>query len=484
MAVRAPLRNPFGLQDDNRIPLTFQEDARMPNKLDYRMLKPSRMLPRIRDAMIGGWYFPGDDLSRDRMSLINFAFVNNVVANLVGGNYLTGLLLLMDADDGFIGLTGMIPFAANIVQLIAPIIMERFTKRKTFLIWFRFAALMINALFISVIPFLPMAQQAQLTLVALALVVVNCTHAILNPGFAMWHMQFLPNRLRASFFSSQSIGVAVLVAGATMGASALVDAFKAHGSEITGIMVVRGIAVALVFLDAYLLYRMREYPYESSGQKIRLRDVFTKPLKDKIYMRSVGVGVLWSFAANIPSSFYTVYLLQNVQVSYTYITALSLLNIPCMILFTPLWRKAIGRTGSWFKIIQIAMSGYLLHYVVLSLVTPENYIFMYPLAMMIAYPLGAGITLGYTNVPYINIPAQDGTVYNAFYSTACNVVAFFGVMLSRSIMQNTEGLVLNILGTPMINKQFYLLLVAIIMALCTVAIYFLRRNLQKQGYDS
>ena len=62
---------------------------------------------------------------------------------------------------------------------------------------------------------------------ALALVVVNCTHAILNPGFAMWHMQFLPNRLRASFFSSQSIGVAVLVAGATMGASALVDAFKA-----------------------------------------------------------------------------------------------------------------------------------------------------------------------------------------------------------------------------------------------------------------
>lgn len=65
-------------------------------------------------------------------------------------------------------------------------------------------------------------------------------------------------------------------------------------------------------------------------------------------MRSVGVGVLWSFAANIPSSFYTVYLLQNVQVSYTYITALSLLNIPCMMIFTPLWRKvtAVPAAGS------------------------------------------------------------------------------------------------------------------------------------------
>ena len=456
----------------------------MRNKLDFGMLKPSRMLPRLRDAMIGSWYFPGDELSRDRMSLINFAFVNNVVANLVGGNYLTGLLLLMNADDGFIGITGMIPFAANIVQLIAPIIMERFTKRKTFLIGFRFTALMVNALFISVIPFLPIAQQAQLTLVALALVVVNCTHAILNPGFAMWHMQFLPNRLRASFFSSQSIGVAVLVAGATMGASALVDAFKAHGSEITGIMVVRGIAVALVFLDAYLLYRMREYPYESSGQKIRLRDVFTKPLKDKIYMRSVGIGVLWSFAANIPSSFYTVYLLQNVKVGYTYITALSLLNIPCMIVFTPLWRKFIGRTGSWFKMIQVAMTGYLFNYILLALVTPANYAYMYPLAMLVAYPFNAGLALGFANELYINMPSENGTLYSAFHTVAYSASAFLGVTVSRAIMQHTEGVVLNILGMPMINKQFYLLVAAAVMGVSSVVIFFLRRNLAKEGYDS
>lgn len=89
--------------------------------------------------------------------------------------------------------------------------------------------------------------------------------------------------------------------------------------------------------------------------------------------------------------------------------------------------------------IQIAMTGYLIHYVVLSLVTPANYQFMYPLALMIAYPLGSGITLGYTNVPYINVPAQNGTVYNAFYSTACNVVAFLGVGSAAPSCQHTEG---------------------------------------------
>jgi hypothetical protein len=230
--------------------------------------------------------------------------------------------------------------------------------------------------------------------------------------------------------------------------------------------------------------KLHEYPYETSGEKIRMGDVFTKPFRDKIYMRSIGVGVIWSFVANIPSSFYTVYLLQNIQVSYTYITALSLLNIPCIIFFTPLWRRVIGASGSWFKTIQIAMTGYLIHLVVLALVTPANYIWLYPLALLIAFPLGAGINLGFSNVPYINIPGQNGTIYIAFYSTACNVAAFFGVMLSRAIMQHTEGVVLNILGTPMINKQFYLLLVAVLMLATTGAIYLLRKDLKKNGYGS
>ena len=456
----------------------------MRNKLDFRMLRPGRLIPRLQDAMAGGWYFPGDGLSRDRMNLLRYALVNNVIANLVGGNYFSGLLLRMNADDNFIGLTSMIPLAANLVYLFGPPIIERFTRRKNFLIAFHFMALVMNTLMISIIPFMPIAQQARLTLVALALIVVNCTNAIIGPGISMWHLQFLPKEVRAGYFSSQSMGVAVLVAIATMGASALVDAFKAHGSEITGIMVVRGMAVALVLLDAFLLLRMREYPYAASGERIRLTDVFTKPVKDRIYMRTVIIAVLYGFAVNIPSSFYTVYLLQNVKVGCTYITALSLLNIPCMIVFTPLWRKFIGRTGSWFKMIQVAMTGYLFNYILLALVTPANYAYMYPLAMLVAYPFNAGLALGFANELYINMPSENGTLYSAFHTVAYSASAFLGVTVSRAIMQHTEGVVLNILGMPMINKQFYLLVAAAVMGVSSVVIFFLRRNLAKEGYDS
>ena len=108
---------------------------------------------------------------------------------------------------------------------------------------------------------------------------------------------------------------------------------------------------------------------------------------------------------------------------------------------------------------------------------------MYPLGLLIAYPLGAGITLGFTNVPYLNIPKQDGTIYIAFYSTSCNIAGFLGVTLSRTIMRTTEGLTLNVLGFPMINKQFYLLLVAFLMLVMVGCIFLLLRYLKKRGLD-
>ena len=155
-----------------------------------------------------------------------------------------------------------------------------------------------------------------------------------------------------------------------------------------------------------------------------------------------------------------------------------------MVIFTPLWRRMIGRTGSWFQMIQVAMTGYLFNYVLLALVTPANYTYMYPIAMLIAYPFNAGIALGFANELYINMPAENGTIYSAFHTVAYSIASFLGVTVSRSIMQHTEGMVLNIFGIPMINKQFYLLLAAAVMAVATMIIYLRRRNLAKQGYDS
>jgi len=457
----------------------------MPNRnFDMHQLTPQRLGQELRNILIGGWYFSGDDGSRNRGLLLGFALNNNVVANLVGGNYLTGLLLLMNADDSFIGIIGMIPFLSNIVQLFAPIVLERFPQRQKILTLARFIALMINAAFISVIPFLPFGDTAKLTIVAFAIALVNATHAFINPGFTVWHYQFLPSNVRSSYFSTQNIAVTVLVAAVTMGASKMVDIFSAAGNEITGILILRGLATVLIFLDALFLLKMKEYPYEKASERLKIKDVFVLPLKNKIYMCTIAVGVLWSFTANMPSSFYSVYMLKNLDVGYTYLTAMGLINIPCMIIFTPLWRKLIVRWNSWLKVTAVAILGYPLHYLMLALCTSSNYLWLYPLALLEIYPCSAGVSIGLATISYMNIPPQNATVYNAFYSVACNLAAFVAVAISRSLMNNTKGVVIKILGTDMINKQFYLLIVGVLMIVTAACIYLLMRYLRRNKYEN
>jgi hypothetical protein len=57
--------------------------------------------------------------------------------NLIGAYFLTGLFLYVGADDSFIGAISMVTFGANLLQLLAPLLLERFSSRKKLLIYAR-----------------------------------------------------------------------------------------------------------------------------------------------------------------------------------------------------------------------------------------------------------------------------------------------------------------------------------------------------------
>ena len=101
---------------------------------------------KLKDAFLGGWYF-GDEESKSRACHLQFNWTNNVIANLVGGNFFTGLMLLLGADDGFIGLMSIFVFAANCLQIFSPLILEHFPKRKKLLILARIIIHTINIAF-------------------------------------------------------------------------------------------------------------------------------------------------------------------------------------------------------------------------------------------------------------------------------------------------------------------------------------------------
>ena len=100
-----------------------------------------RSLPRrrnpvrkwVRETFVDGWYSPDDPTARDRCRHLTCNYTANIIANLIGGTFWTGLLLLLNAGDSFIGTVTMISTAANMLQLFSPLILERFPSRRRLL---------------------------------------------------------------------------------------------------------------------------------------------------------------------------------------------------------------------------------------------------------------------------------------------------------------------------------------------------------------
>lgn len=423
---------------------------------------------RLLNSMTEGWYVKGHEMAVSRVSLLMCNYTSNVIANLVGGTFWTGFLLLLNADDGFIGTMTMIATAANMLQFLAPLILERFSKRKGMLTALRGLLYILNVAFICVIPLFPVSSQFKLTMLAITVLLVNVINAFIAPGLSIWHMQSVPNNVRAQFFSLITMTVGAVVAVMNLAGSAVVDFMTARGMEYAGFAILRGFAFVLCGVELFLYTKIKEMPYESSGKTFSLKELFTEPFKNKLYMRTCAVAFLWCFAANMPGSYYSVYLLRDLGVSYSYITVLSMMNVPIVLLLTPAWKKVLSKHG-WFKTLYIAMAVYLVHYVMLALVG-KGTLFVYPMALILAYVFAIGINLAFTGIPYVNMPQKNQTMFIGFYSSMNNLAALLGVTLGKYFVLGTEWLKFDVLGFSVGNKQLLMVVTAIMLTGATIGI--------------
>ena len=422
-----------------------------------------------------GWYKKDDEHSENRKRLLIFGYPANIIGNLIGGNFYTGLLLLLGADDAFIGLMSIFSIGANTLQILSPLLLERFPRRKRLLLGLRWANLAINIVGIGLLPFLPASQSIRLALLAVAVLAINLLNALSAPGFSIWHIQFTPPEMRARFFAMTSMTTGLVVALVNLLGGRVVDMFKESGSELAGLTVLRVIALGLAVWDGILLIRMKEYPYpHSSGEKLRLKHLVVYPFREKKYLLTVLMACTWHFVANLSGPFYTVYLLQELEVSYAYLTLIAMANVPILILMTPFWRRVVTRL-SWFRTLGISMLLYAVAYVMLALITKPT-LWLYPLSQVWGYLLASGINLSFTNIPYVNMPSHSQTLFIAFYSAVSNLAAMLGITVGRALIAGTADYAGNFLGVPMGNKQLLVLVIAILMSIGAIGILMLERR--------
>lgn len=409
-----------------------------------------------------GWIIPGDESNGPRKALVWHNLTANIVGNLVGGNFYTGLMLLLSADDAFVGLMTIFNFGANLLQLLSPYVLERFDRRRPLLIALKVLIHLINIVLLGMVPFLPVEAQVRLIFFAAFTLALHTANAFMAPGVTVWHIAHIPARVRVSYFSLVSITNGVGIAAVNYLAALLVDRFKAGGQELWGLETLRIIALVIAAADILLLFRIRELPRQKAPRKINLRDLFVRPWGERLYLRSVLVVFMWSLIVNLPGPYYQVYLLRELNIDYSYITGVAAFNVVMLVLFTPIWRNVYLKRG-WLKPLSLAVWMLAPHYLLLAFMSPGHH-WLYPAGMIWSFVCTSGINLAFSSIAYVNLPAENQTLFIGFYSTVNNLGALAASMIARAFVTRLEGLRFSLLGIGFGEKQLIMIIAGVLMA--------------------
>jgi hypothetical protein len=419
-----------------------------------------------------------EEYARNRLYILWFSIFANVVATLYGGYFFTGLLLRLGADDAYMGAVTIVTYACNILAVFSPMFIERFARRKRMLLIARSVYYLLLLGFVTLIPFAGTGDGPKLAGIMTVIALANLISASTGSGMSVWHLQSMPESVRSPFYSNLNMIIGILNMILLNIAGLFADYFKSRGNEILGIVLLRAAACLFAVVEIYNLSRIREYPYARPAVRINLRDIFTNPLKNKRYRAVMAVIVLWTFTASMPGPFYQVYLIKNLEISYSFLSVVNLLNIPVLLIAMPIWGRVIARLGD--VRLMPALSGMIaLHFLSLAFVTAENYQWLYPLTVFYYFLLAAGITQAASLMPFKFMPEVNQSNYLSFYGTVNTLAALLGTLAGQQIVVSTEALSFGLLGMAIGNKQFIMLVTGAAIISGAVAMAFINRWLER-----
>lgn len=401
-----------------------------------------------------------DEQGRGRCVMLTSAIISMINAWLTTNIFYTSFLMIYGIDLVNIGIITFIPYIAGCFGIFSPSLLERFPKRRWLLVGGRFLYHTFNILGITLVPVLVHAQGARIVCFVVIIFLANLINALTGSGFSVWHLNFIPDEIRADYFIKQSTVSNFIGIGVSLISGIIADALAASPYADAIIIAFRYVAYFLALIEIVVLALPKEYPYPQSQQKPRLRDIFVLPFSSKPFLLTMIVVLMHNFFTNIPSSFINFYLLNDVGVQYTYTYAINMIYPFTLIVLQPLTRKLIGRYG-WFKVLAVCMLLHMPSYLAYSCVTAQNYLWLYAGVRIYQHICGVGMNTAYSNIAFVNLPPSDQTNYVSFHLLTVNIATFLGMMVGTGLVALIGDCAPNLLGMRFTSVQILLIIQAL-----------------------
>jgi len=366
-----------------------------------------------------------------RISIYDGVFAQSF-AVLTGSIFLPAFALVLGASAFQIGLLASIPFFATLSQLTGAFLIEKHQQRKQLVL---FSASTARALWIPIVlsSFLLADSKPALVLNLLILLIISYhifAH-ISGVSWLSWMSTLVPDEIRGRYFGLRNSALGLFTLLSTILGGYYLDWFKA---EYPDLPLTRSFeilfAVAVVFGGISILFLLKQpEPAVETKPENHLRERLKALLKDSNFRKLLRFAVVWSFGVNFASPFFIVYMLQDLQLSYTLVSIYTISSAMADLIGMWAWGHFSDQLGNRAVIIINSFIATILPFLWIFTDTSPSVVFLFlPLLHLIGGFSWAGYNLCSVNLVLRTAPKEGNSIYFAAWYTVNGVSAGLGAV--------------------------------------------------------
>lgn len=401
-----------------------------------------------------------DERRRGLKLVIGDGLAAEAMTTLTGGAFLVSLALLLGASNFQIGLLAAMPTFTNIFQLLSIWLVRRYNNRRIISIacslLARIPLLIIGSMVL-------VYSSSSINAVLVFLFFYYFFGSIAGPSWNAWMKDLVPQKLLGTYFSRRGSYTQTLNVVLSIALAMAVDYIKTNHAELE--LYAYGAMFSLAGLvgitGAFILSNTPEP--ESHLARENIFKLLKRPLKDRNFRRLLLFNASWTFALNLATPFFTVFMISGMGIPLSYIIGLGITSQLSSIFTIRVWGKYADRYSNK-TIIAICAPLYILCLVAWCFVGLYTNFYSNLILLAAIHVFSgistAGINLSLTNIGLKLAPREGAIVYLSTRNIVIASFAFLSPLLggyladffsSRSLIINAEW------SSPSANRVFHLL---------------------------
>jgi MFS family permease len=330
-----------------------------------------------------------------------------------GGAVLTGWALYLGANPVTIGLLAALPVAAQVVQLPAAWLTQRFGAK-------RLAVAAVGAsrlvwLPLILVPFVHLAPATALTAFITIVTVATILAVVGGNAWTAWMGELVPGAIRGRFFGRRMMFLNIAGTVASLGAGLALDTLGPRGfkGETLGVLLALACGAGLISVWLLVVQQGPETDEDLAAPDWRdlsrsIRDERTRPLL--AYMLG------WHAAVGVSAGFFSYHMLANLKMGFVLVAAHGILAAAVRIASAPIWGRLVDAFGAR-PVLIVCSSGISVVPLIWLFITPDR---LWPIAIeaVLAGALWGGHGIAAMDLSIGLAPRRGRPFYLATFATA------------------------------------------------------------------